>query len=213
MNICQSLGQVAAHAVVAALECVDGEEAHMFQAYGVAAVEEYAQLCLVVGLVGLQPDFIFLPFGRFHVESDRSEILVFAHRGRVDKLYGDAAGAFGRLCPYGETIFFAFLHSYAEVSFVDEAGAAFHMLRVGEHHIMGAALERSVGFQFDIAECLPSHETLGKFKRAVLDQFSIQSAVGGIVDIFEEQAVHGVLYRGSGFLRVYVHHVCVLGKR
>ena len=190
MNICQSLGQVAAHAVVAALECVDGEEAHMFQAYGVAAVEEYAQLCLVVGLVGLQPDFIFLPFGRFHVESDRSEILVFAHRGRVDKLYGDAAGAF-----------------------VDEAGAAFHMLRVGEHHIMGAALERSVGFQFDIAECLPSHETLGKFKRAVLDQFSIQSAVGGIVDIFEEQAVHGVLYRGSGFLRVYVHHVCVLGKR
>jgi hypothetical protein len=44
----------------------------------------------------------------------------------------------------------------------------------------------------------PTHERIGKFKRSILDEFSIQNAIGAEIDIFEENAPHGRIDPGAG---------------
>ena len=83
------------------------------------------------------------------------------------------------------------------------------MSRVAECDIVRTAFEWSVVLQLYVAEDLPTHKTLGEFKRTVLDQFSIQTAVGGIVDVLKEESIHGVLNWGSHLLGVDVHDICL----
>ena len=49
----------------------------------------------------------------------------------------------------------------------------------------------------DTTEGLPSHQMLWKFERAVFDEFTIESTIGGIVDILKEDTIHGRLNRCS----------------
>ena len=75
---------------------------------------------------------------------------------------------------------------------------------------MRIVLERTVGLQFEVAIGAPAHQRLVELERTVLDHFSIETAVGSVVDVFEEDAVHCRLYRSSEFLSVHVEDV-VLG--
>ncbi len=57
-------------------------------------------------------------------------------------------------------------------------------------HVVGIALKRTVILDLDLAGGGPAHEGSVELKRAVFDFLGIQSAVCGIVDIFEEETVH-----------------------
>ena len=85
-------------------------------------------------------------------------------------------------------------HPDAEKAFVLHAG---HLLRMRgrlQTHIMRIAFERPIVVQGDIAENAPPHQVLRKFKRTVLHQFGIQTAIGTVINIFKEMSVHRRLY-------------------
>ena len=81
------------------------------------------------------------------------------------------------------------------------------MVRGTQHHIVWASSEGAVILDVHTAEGLPAHQMLRKFKRAVLYQFTVQSAVGSIVDILKEDTVHGILNGSPQAFCVNVHHV------
>ena len=59
---------------------------------------------------------------------------------------------------------------------------------------MGIAFEGTVVLQRYLARDVPTGKGVGELKRAVHNQFGIETAVGSIVDVFKEDAVHGRLY-------------------
>ena len=69
---------------------------------------------------------------------------------------------------------------------------------------MRATLKRTVITNLHIAESSPTHKRVVKLKRAVLYKLRIESAVGSVVYILKEQAVHGLLHRNAGVLRLYL---------
>jgi len=76
-----------------------------------------------------------------------------------------------------------------------------------EQYIPRVALKGAVVLQFKASESLPAHEVLGKLERAVLHQLAIEAAVGGVVDVLEEDAIHGRLYGGTRPAGVDVKHI------
>ena len=74
-------------------------------------------------------------------------------------------------------------------------------------NVVWAALKWSVVLERYVTENLPTHIVLWEFERAVLHKLTIQTSVGGIINIFEEQSIHRVLNLRSGFLGVDVHDV------
>ena len=118
-------------------------------------------------------DAVFLPVGGADAQFLLHKLLVLVHGVLVDELYADGCCALGGLRPHGEAVLLTLLDADAEVAFVHQTRAALLMVRGGEHHVVGTALEGTVVLDIDIAEGLPAHEVLGKFERAVLDQFAI----------------------------------------
>ena len=205
VEVFQSLCQVAAHAVLPILIGVDGEQRHVLQGHRVGSLQEDAQLGVLQRLPGGQRDGVFLPLGRRNLDFLVDKLLVLAHGVLVDELDADGTIALGGLGPYAEAVLLALLDANAEVALVGQTRAALLMAGVGEFYVPGAALEGTVILQVDTAEGLPAHEVLGELERTVLDQFAVESAVSGEVDVFEEDAVHGLLDGCSQFLGVDVH--------
>ena len=87
------------------------------------------------------------------------------------------------------------------------------MARVGEAYVVGTALEGSVVANLELTEGAPAHEALGELERAVLHHLGIESAVGSIVDILEEDAVHRRLYGSPKFTGVHVEDVSLCRSR
>ena len=81
------------------------------------------------------------------------------------------------------------------------------MARVGETYVVGIALEGAVIAYLELTEGAPAHEALGEFERAVLHHLGIEAAIGSVVDILEEDAVHRRLYGSPKFLGVHVEDV------
>ena len=80
------------------------------------------------------------------------------------------------------------------------------MAGVHEADVMRAALERTVVTHFHPAEGLPAlQRILRKLEGAVLDELGVEAAVGRVVDVLEEDAVHGRLDGRSDLLEVDVH--------
>jgi len=73
--------------------------------------------------------------------------------------------------------------------------------------IMGVAIERSVVHELEASGRLPALQMIRKFERAVLYQLRIETAVGGEIDIFDEDAVHGRLDFGAGPVDTEMHDV------
>ena len=74
---------------------------------------------------------------------------------------------------------------------------------------MGITLKESVVLNVDLSVSAPAHQVLGKLERAVLNHFSIQATIGGIVDVFEEDTIHRRLYGRTQFLGVYFEYGCL----
>ena len=72
---------------------------------------------------------------------------------------------------------------------------------------MGIALEGTVVFHLEVSEGAPTHQVLGKLKRAVLHHLCIEATIGSVVDILKEDAVHRRLYGSPEFLGVNVEDV------
>ena len=79
LHVGKSLGHITAQSVLAVLECVHGEEAHVLKAHGIAALEEDAQVSLLVGDGSFHDNLILLPVGGSDVESLLHKLLVLAH--------------------------------------------------------------------------------------------------------------------------------------
>ena len=83
------------------------------------------------------------------------------------------------------------------------------MTGVGKAYVVGIALERSVVANLKLTVGAPAHQVLGELKRAVLHHFGIQTAVGSVVDVLEEDAIHRRLNGGTELFGVHFHHVCL----
>ena len=74
---------------------------------------------------------------------------------------------------------------------------------------MGIALEGTIVLYVELTKCTPAHQVLGELEGAVLHHLSIESAVGSVVDILEEDTVHRRLYGSAQFLCVDVKDMCL----
>ena len=209
MYVGESLSQVAAHTVLAVLECVDWEETYVFQVNRVCTCEIDAEVCLVEGAWRLYHHLILLPVSRLHLEFVLRKLLFLLHGVLVDELHTDCRCTLWGSCPNGEAIFLALHNSDAEVTLVLESSAALLVSWVAKGHIVWTTLERSVVLQLYLAEDLPTHEVLRELKRSVFYQLTIQTTIGSIVDVLKEESIHGVLNRGSHLFGVDVHDICL----
>ena len=124
----------------------------------------------------------------------------------VDELHTDGCLCLRSLCPYGEAILLALLYANAEIALVDQSRTEVVVARVAKHHIVWTTLEGTIVLDFYTAEGLPAHQLLWEFERAVFYQFTIQSAIGSIVDVLEKDSIHRLLDGCPQFLGVHVHH-------
>ena len=135
--------------------------------------------------------------------------MVLTHRGGVDQFNSQYDRAL-RPGPYREVVLFTSYNTNTKETFIIKTGMLVGMTGICETYIVGVALKRSVIQNLYVSECLPSLECVGEFKRAVLYQLCIKSAVGSIVYVLKEDTVHGTLDGSTGFLKVYVK--CVVGS-
>ena len=207
VHVVERLSEVAAHAVLAVLERVDGEKAHVLESHAACAAEQHAQTALLCGLAGREHSFVLLPLAAAHLYLRLGALLRFVLRALVGKRDVDCSVAVQRSCPYREAVRLVFDESDAEVALVLQTRSALLMPREAEHYVVGAALEGSVRLHLHVAERLPSEQRLRKLERTVLYKLAVQSAVGSIVDVLEEDAVHGGAYRCASLTGVDVERV------
>ena len=86
------------------------------------------------------------------------------------------------------------------------------MSRPCQLNVVRAAFKGAVVFHVDVAKGCPSCQALFELERAVYQHFAVKAAVGTIIDVLKENAIHCLLYGGAVFARVDVHHAR-LGKR
>ncbi len=204
------LGEVDAEAVFMTLPCLFGEKRYVLEVYGssIGFYEEDAEFALAAVLVGCKGYLIFLPFLRIDGYFFFCVYLRVFHRRGIFEFYADFGSfALRRARPYGEAVILAFLVCYAEETLVFEACVLVVVSGRSEAHIVGISFEWAVVLQFYIAVGYPCSEVLGEFERAVLYHFCIKATVCGIVDVFEEEAVHCRLNRCSGLVCLDCEHV------
>ena len=207
MKVVESLSKVAAHTVLAVFERVLREEAHVLQSHAVLALQQESEIGFLHGLGRLKYEFILLPFVAADLQFGSGKFLVLLHCALVHERHLHVGVAAHSLSPDCEAIFLVLIDADAEVAFVLQTGSRIVMAGIVEHHVMRTTLEGSVVLHFKLAESLPAHKSIRKFERAVLHQLAVQSAVGSIIDIFEEDAVHGRLHRRPHLLGVHVESV------
>ena len=90
-----------------------------------------------------------------------------------------------------EVIAHPFLQSHAEEATVLQSCELLVMTGTLQYHVVGIAVKGRLHVaDTDIAEGVPTHQPLRKFKTAVFDHLGIESAVGAEVDILKEDTVH-----------------------
>src|SRR5574344_2942705 len=122
------------------------------------------------------------------------------HRVLINELYFDFCCSCRCFCPNRETIIFTFQHTDSEESFILQTCTTFAVSWVVKFYVMRTAFKWSIIFHCNIPESLPSHKMLRKFKGTVLNEFTIQTTVCGVVDVFKKQSIHRFLYRSSDFI-------------
>ena len=140
--------------------------------------------------------------------------LVLAHRGGVHQFDPQFRGAAVRDAgPDSETVGVPAFHADAKESFVVQAGPLVGMAGIDEADIMRAALEGTVIPDFHRAEGFPALErVVRELEGTVFHELGVQAAVGRVVDILEEDAVHRGLDGRSDLLEVDVHAVDLGGN-
>ena len=162
-----------------------------------------------MGLGSFDGHLIFLPFVGGDIDMCVDKLLTFIHGILVDKLHTDASLTIECLCPYREAIRFILHHSNTEIALVLESRTAVSVSRPSQHHIVRTAFKRSVVLELHITEGLPAHKCLWELERAVFHQLTIETSIGGIVNVLKEETIHRVLNRRTCLLRVHGHHIAL----
>jgi len=166
----------------------------MLHIHGPPGVKEYAEPCFGNPLTGSQDHLIFLPFFGIHDQSGGCESLLFLHGGPIHQLHPEGIPrSLRRSRPNRKTVFLLLFNTDSEKSFILQSRVFVVVPRPGKAHIMGIPLKRSVIPEFNLAKGTPPRKTLWKFEGAVFHQLRIKPTIGGIVDVLEEQPVHGGL--------------------
>ena len=167
----------------------------MLQVHGVVAQEEDAQLSLRLGEGRLHDYLILLPLVAAHGHLVGEEVLTLAvgHGDGQLHAYAGILVAFGYAAIEGEAVLLVLLHTDAEETLVEQCCPFVSVSRAAEAHVVGVALEGTVVAHLYVACHLPSGEGIGEVKRAVLHQLGIQATVGSVVDVLDEEAIHGLL--------------------
>ena len=196
VQVFQCLSQVTAHAVLAILVGVHGEQRDVLQRHAVRSLQEDAQLSRLHRLRRCQLDGIFLPLRRGDVQLLLHKLLVLFHRVFLNQLHTDGSLLLAPcslpldFSPYREAILLALLHANAEVALVDQSRTTVVVTWVAQHHIVRTTLKGAIVLHLYRAKALPTHQVLGEFERAVLHQLAIQATISGIVDVLEEDTIH-----------------------
>ena len=201
MQVEECLCEVLAHAVLMPHPGICREERDMLQVDGTCARtvfgvgEEDTQVGLFDGSWRTHHEGVLLPLAGVDGEVLADECLPVLHRVLVDELHQERHRlAVGDTCPHREAVVVACLQPDAEEAFVLDAGPHVVVSCPGKADIVRIPFKGAVVAQGDIAEHLPAHVVVGgKFERAVLDQFGIQTTVCSEVDVFKEDTVHGRL--------------------
>ena len=166
------------------------EEADMIEVYAVGTLQEDAHQTLLDSLVGGERHRFLRPL----VVGDSDLLLVDRVILVVDKLYTNLSFLALQVVETGkdrEIIVHTLLQSHAEEAAVLQSCELLVVTGALQYHVVGIAVKgRFHVADADIAEGVPAHQPLRKFKTAVFDHLGIESAVGAEVDIFEEDTVH-----------------------
>ena len=223
MKVGKSLSEVFAHTVLTTLPSVCREHAHVLNIYGrdwrpevfaLGMSEEYAEMSVVHSLARLDGDGVFLPFLAFHIDVVRGKLLMFTHCIIIHELHlKHGFTAFRTASIEREAVSSVLLDSHSEESFVLYTSALMRMTRVRETHIVRVTVKRTTLIQhLEFSERNPSHKRIRKLKGAILYHLGIETAVGSVIYVFKEDAVHSALDRSTYLLGLY-DHLIALGKR
>ena len=172
------------------------------------ASEEDAQSTLGLCTRGFQFCGVFLPVLTADIHLDLCKALVFLHCVIVYQTHFEGRlAALGTTGPKREAVGSVLLHGDAKESFVLQTCELVAMARVGEAYVVGVTVEGTVVTHLKLAIGAPTHQMLGELKRTVLHHFSIQTAIGGVVDVFKEDAIHRRLDRCTDLFGVHFHHM------
>ena len=123
------------------------------------------------------------------------KLLTLAHRVVVHQAHVERGlAALGATRPHGEAVGLALAHGDAEEALVLEAGELVAVARIAQAHVVRIAVEGAVVPHLEVAVGTPAHQPLRELERTVLHHLGVEAAVGGIVDVLEEDAVHGGLH-------------------
>ena len=182
----------------------------MLEVHGLAvAHEEDAEDRPLQRRIGLQDHLILLPVLAGDLQGFLADELVLAHGRGVHQLDAELGGAAVRDAgPDREAVGFPAFHADAEEAFIVQAGPLVRMTGIDEAHIVRAALERAVVPDFHLTEGFPALErVVRELEGTVLHELGVQAAVGRVVDVLEEDAVHRGLDGRADLLEVDVHAV------
>ena len=208
MQLLEALRQVLTHTVLMTLVSINREEAHVLHIRRHLAVAPHTQMRLGKGSVGLEDRRIFLPFSAAHLHTAIAQLLVIAHRGiihQVNPQFGSTA--IGHTSPHREAVLFTALHAHAEEAMILNHRVLVAVSRRSQPHIVRILVERAIILQRHLARDVPTSKVVRELKRAVLHQFAIQTAISGIVDVLEEDAIHRRWDRSAHLGCVDVHRV------
>ena len=173
---------------------------------------EYAECGFFKCLGGTESNLVLFPFLSVYRKSLLAYKMVLTHRGGVDQFNSQYDRAL-RPGPYREVVLFTSYNTNTKETFIIKTGMLVSMTGICEAYIMRVALKRSVIQNLYVSECLPSLECVGEFKRAVLYQLCVKAAVGSIVYILKEDAVHCALDGSTSLLEIYIKGVALCTQR
>ena len=212
-KVCQGLGQVFAEAVLVPHPGICGKQGNVLQVHRIAfSGEEDAKDGFIKSAVRRKGEGVFLPFIAGNREFLLAEEMVFSHGSGVHQFYPKLGfSAVRHTGPYGETIGFPFLDAYAEKALIVQAGPFVRVAGVLQANVVGVSFEGTIGLYFHFAEGFPALEGIaGELEGAVFHQLCVQAAIGRVIDVFEEDAVHGALDGRTGLFEADVQGVCLL---
>ena len=204
LQVAKCLSKILTHTILAALPGILGEHRDVLEVGShdwfllVKATKEDTEGKIIGSYFCGNLCGVLLPFFSLYVNATGCRFLGLTHRVVIGEPEEQGAlAAIWATSPKAYTIDFIGLGGDTEEALVLNTGALVYVTRIGKTYIMRITLEWTIVTNFNLAEGLPAHQGLGKFERTVLDHFGIEAAVGSIVDVFEEDAVHGVLDFGT----------------
>ena len=151
---------------------------------------------------------VLLPFLATDGDIGLNEALILAHRVIIDEAHlENRRPALWAACPDREAVGCSLLDGNAEETFILKTCILVAVTGIAEADVVGVLVKGTIVAQLKVAIGSPAHQVLRKLERTVFHHLGIETAVGSVVDVFKEDAVHRRLYGSPQFLGVHVENV------